>query len=493
VRFAENCVRYAKFFETSLSAYIPVALECFVRYSHSGTPRLRGQTWYHFLRFVRHLRKNLGAVSEQIIHALADLLVIKAVLPSDLPEDEDSASDVTQYEDSQFNSQVALFEAIGCVASSAQSSTEQKVVYIQSIMNPMFVDVEQNLPPAKSGDERALLQIHHDIMAAGSFAHGFNEWNPGMKNVGAPPLEEVAAQFVRCGEVVLVALESLKQSKSIRSAARHTFSRLLGCTGTGLFSQLPRWVDCIISPSSSKEEISYFIRLLAQIVYAFKGEISAFATFLGDNLPLLLGRVFERMTEQAMGTDDENELGELRREFLSFIMVCLNNGLGTVFIQPRNQAVFEKTVGAVEEFARDPSELHTARLALATITRMIATWAGKASAGQKANGAVNGTGVEEGIPGFDTFAISRLSPLAWAIPASPQFKAGDAGGRLLLQEVASMQHELYSRTGMEYGNALRDQLMGMGVQEGDLQVYLEKLSGDSKLFKDFLVGFLGGR
>jgi exportin-T len=490
LRFCENCVKYTKFFEGNES-WIPVALESFVRYAHSGTLKVRGQTWYHFLRFVKGLKKLLGSVSEQIIQAMADLLSIKATLSSDVPEESHSVSEASEYEDSLFNSQVFLFEAIGCLSSASTAPTDRKVAYIHEILSPIFADIDQNLSAAKNGEERSLLQVHHDIMAAGNFAHGFNEWKPGSKSVDAPP-PEIADQFIRCGEVILLALQSLNNSKSIRQAARHSFSRLIGCSGKGLFPQLRQWVDCIVSPSSSKEEISYFIRLLAQIVFAFKTEIS---NFLGDNLSLLLERVFERMTEQALGTDDENELGELRREFLSFIMVCLNNNLGSAFILPQNQAIFEKTVSAIEEFARDPNELHTARLALSTITRMIATWAGPAAGEGKTNG-MNTNATDNGqntIPGFDTFAISRLSPLVWAIPASPGFKPGDAGGRLFLQEVSALQLELYKRTGVPYAQALKAQLLGMGVPEGDANLYLEKLNGDAKVFKEFVVGFLGGR
>ncbi len=452
-----------------------------MRYAHSGTTKTRGQTWNYFLRFVKALRRNFSGVSEQIIRALGDLLVIKALLPSDLPEDENSSTDGSQYEDSQFNSQLSLFEAVGCVASASSIPVEGKVVYIQSIMNPLFVDIEQSVPGAKTGDERSIIQIHHDIMAAGSFSHGFNEWKPGAKTIEPLPAE-VVAQFVRCGEIVLTALEELRSSKVIRGAARHSFSRLLGCTGNGLFPQLRRWVDCIVSPSSSKEEISFFIRLLSQIVFAFKTDIS---NFFAENLSLLLERVFDRMTEQALGTDDEHELRELRQEFLSFIMVCLNNNLGGAFILPQNQAIFEKTVSAIESFAKDPTDLHTARLALGAMTRMIGTWAGTEK--------TNGSAMQTSIPQFDNFAIQQFSPIVWAIPASQGFKPTDAGARLFLQEIAAMQYELYKKTGVQYIDALRGQLLQMGVSEGDVNVYLEKLDGDVKGFREFLVGFMGGK
>jgi len=38
---------------------------------------------------------------------------------------------------------------------------------------------------------------------------------------------------------------------------------------------------------------------------------------------------------------------------------------------------------------------------------------------------------------------------------------------------------------------LESELRGMGAAEQDVVLYLEKLRGDPKGFKDFLVGFLG--
>jgi exportin-T len=126
-----------------------------------------------------------------------------------------------------------------------------------------------------------------------------------------------------------VALESLNSSLSIRQAARYSLSRLLGAMGTRVFPQIPRWIEGLLSQSSSKDEMSYFLRLLGQTIFAFKADVSP---ILDAVLSPLLQRVFERLSDPVTGTDDEMSLTALRREFLSFVLTCLNHDLGPVFI-----------------------------------------------------------------------------------------------------------------------------------------------------------------
>jgi exportin-T len=95
------------------------------------------------------------------------------------------------------------------------------------------------------------------------------------------------------------------------------------------------------------------------------------------------------------------------------------------------------------------------------------------------------------FPGFDTFAITRFSPLSWAIPSTPGFRIADPGSRALVHDIAGLQQEILRKTGMAYIQALAMELGGMGVGEADIQLYLEKLRGPEKGFRLFLVGFLG--
>jgi exportin-T len=255
------------------------------------------------------------------------LLTIKAELP-DTSEDEMSSDEEDQSADALFNSQLYLFEAVGCIASSNTVSVENKKLYAQTIMSPLFNDMQQTLPQARNGDERAILQIHHIIMAIGTLARGYSDWVPSNNN-SAVPQSEVAEEFVKASEAILVAVESLNSSGSIRHAARFAFSRMIAVLGSRLLQQLPSWIEGLLSLSSSMDEISTFLKVLGQVIFTFKSEI---AGILDTVMSPVLQRIFTALAVVPSGTDDEIQLAELRREYLNFIVVVLNQGLGSVFV-----------------------------------------------------------------------------------------------------------------------------------------------------------------
>lgn len=238
-----------------------------------------------------------------------------------------SSDEEDQSADALFNSQLYLFEAVGCIASSATVSLENKKLYAQTIMAPLFVDLEQTLGQARNGDERAILQIHHIIMAVGTLARGYSDWNPS--NANALPPTEVADEFIKASEAILVALESLNSSMSIRNAARFAFSRMIAVLGSRLLQQLPAWIDGLLSLSSTMDEMSTFLKVLGQVIFTFKAEI---AGVLDTLLTPLLQRIFTTLAVVPTGTDDEIQLAELRREYLNLILALLGHGLGSVLV-----------------------------------------------------------------------------------------------------------------------------------------------------------------
>ena len=292
---------------------------------------MKTRSWYLFHRFVKQLRQQLGNIAETIIRALGDLLIIKAELPdSELDQDDMSSDENDQSADATFTSQLYLYEATGCICSNRTVPVENQVIIIKSVMDPLFADLEAHLDLAKRGDERAMLQIHHLIMALGTLARGFSDWTPGSSaSSSSPPAPLVSEEFSRTAEAILVGLESLNNSAEVRTAARFAFSRLIGVTGNRILGQLPRWIDGLLSQTSSKDEMALFLRLLVQVVYGFKTEIY---DILNTLLTPFLQRVYLGISEPTSGTDDEIQLAELKRDYLGFLLVILNNELGSVLI-----------------------------------------------------------------------------------------------------------------------------------------------------------------
>ncbi|KAF1973019.1 Exportin-T [Bimuria novae-zelandiae CBS 107.79] len=469
LQYMEICVRYYQFFEQN-PHQIPKVLENFVRLTHNDHVKVRSRSWYLFQRLVRHLRSQLGNVSYNIIQAIGDLLTIKAELPEDSGDDM-SSDEEDLSADALFDSQLYLFEAVGCIASSSTVSTDDKKLFAQTIMNPLFVDLERTLPQAQNGDERSVLQIHHIIMAIGTLARGYSDWVPSSNS--KLPQSEVSDEFAKASEAILIALKSLNSFIMVRFAARFAFSRMIAVLGSRLLQEIPSWIEGLLALSSSMDEIATFMKVLNQIIFTFKAEI---AGILDTVLTPLLQRIFTALAVTPSGTDDEIQLQELRREYLNFMQVVLGNGLGSVFVSEANQATFDTIITSIDAFARDTSDYQTARLAISVLIRMTSVWSGPDKVGPGANPTATSP-VTTPIPGFENYVVERFGPLVWSIPASGGFNSKDAQAKQVLYEAANLQAEIVRKVGEPYVERIRSDLTGMGVGGEVVDQYLRTLAG----------------
>ena len=480
LQYMETCVRYVQFFEHNVAS-IPKVLESFVVCVHSEHPRVRQRSWYLFQRFVRHLRAQLGDVAQNVVHAVGDLLNIKAELPEDKDDDDVSSDDNGQSADATFTSQLYLFEAIGTVASTARTAISTKVTIAKSVIDPLTSDLHRHIPAARNGDVRSTLQIHHIIMAFGSLAYGFSDWMPGVK-VGGPPPSEVTNEFLGASEATLTALDVLRHSSDIRNAARSTFSRFLGVLGSHILPQLPRWIDGLLSSASSNDEMAMFLRTLGQVVYGFKSDI---VSILDQLLSPLLQQVFTGLSQPVSGTDDEVQLRELKQQYLNFVLVILNNDLASVLVSPANQGTFDAFLNTLTRFACDPNDPPSARLALSSLTRMTGIWGGADIAPTDTT-----TAPAPALPGFDSFILAQFAPLPWTLLSAQGFNGQDAQIRSVLQEVANLQWTILRKTGVRYREQLEGELRGLGVGDDGVRGYIGSISGDAMGFKKFFTTFV---
>lgn len=469
-------------------------LEQFVRLVHHNHVRVRSRSWYLFGRFVKHLRKLLGNVAQTVIESISDLLPIHAEVPKDDAADDDMSSDESDHSaDAVFTSQLSLYEAIGSISSVSTIPVDKQVLYARSTMNPLFSDIERHLPAATAGDAQAILQIHHIIMALGTIAYGFSDWKPGSSS-SAPPVLEIAEEFDRAAEAILIALEALKSSFDVRTAARSAFSRLIGVIGARILPQLPRWIDGLLSQSSSKDEMAMFLRLLDLVVFGFKTEIY---NVLDSLLTPLLQRVFAGLSEPITGTDDEIQLGELRREYLTFIQIILNNDLGTILVSDSNQQFFEPLITSVTGLAKTvgtgTGNLAASRLAFSVLIRMANLWGGPDIATIAPNPVPSTVGPSPAFEGFDRFLIDRFHPVCWDVLSNPEFKPSpDAQARQVLNEIAGLQQTIYLKTGNMFIEHLQQSFFPSLNANGTGFIRSMTTCTDRKEFAKFILAFLKG-
>ncbi|KAK4083980.1 hypothetical protein Purlil1_10613 [Purpureocillium lilacinum] len=492
LQYMEICVRYCAIFE-SHPEYIPQVLENFVRLVHHDHVRIKTRSWYLFHRFIKQLRSRVGNVAETVIQSIGDLLPIKAEVPGDDADDDMSSDESDHSADALFTSQLYLFEAIGCISSTQSTPADKQALYARSVMDPLFQDMEVHLQRAKSGDAQAVLQIHHIVMALGTLAHGFSDWTPGSASSHHPPPEKaVSDEFSRAAEAILIALNQLNSSAEIRTACRSSFSKLLGVLGSAVLPQLPQWIEGLLSQSSSKDEMAMFLRLLDQVVFGFKSEIYEVLNVL---LTPLLQRIFGGLSEPIAGTDDEIQLAELRREYLSFLQIILNNGLDGVLISEANQGFFEPMIASITELAKSiEGNIGPSRLAFTLMARISAIWGGPDVATISQNPTAPSGTPTPAIPGFDRFMIERFHTVCWEVMRNPSFRPSqDAQTKQVLTEIANLEQTIYSKTGDMFIQELQNGLFpSLGIDGGE---FLRSLttSTDKKGFASYLQGLLKNR
>lgn len=484
------CERYYSFFEAN-PQLITRVLDSFVRFVHHDHIKVRLRSWYLFHRFVKHVRQHTGSIAETVIQSLSDLLPINAELPEETSENDNEDMSSTENDQSavaRFNSQLYLYETIGCICSAHSIPVETQVLLVRLVTHPLFSDLQAHLDQAKAGDKRAILQVHHLIMALGTLARGFSDYMPTANPPSAsPPARVISEEFARSAEAILVALEGLRSSFDVREAARFAFSRLLNVLGSQILPQLPRWIDGLLSERSTKDEMALFMKLLDQVVFGFKSEIY---DILNTLLTPFLQRVFAGIAEPVAGTDDEIQLTELKREYLAFLLVILNNGLESVLVSEANQPTFATVISTIEHLTKDITDFQTAKLAFSVLTRMVFTWGGPDLQLQSpaiGDGHASYRSPQPKLTGFDRFMMTTFSPTCWAIPSNPSFDPKDAQGKQVLGEAAALQKAIYTKTGQEYLTWLRDaELSGMGMDSVTIDEYLRALcTSDTKEFQHF--------
>ncbi|KAK3375431.1 armadillo-type protein [Podospora didyma] len=491
LQYMEICVRYYVFF-VSQQSYIPQVLENFVRLVHHEHVRVRTRSWYLFLRFVKQLRAQVGNVAKTVIQSIGDLLPIRAETPTNEADDDMSSDESDHSADAVFNSQLYLFEAIGCISSTAATPGVDQGAYARSVMEPLFEDMRVNLPRAKSGDAQAILQIHHIVMALGTLANGFADTSSGISSQKPPPPKPLSDEFARAAEAILIALSELNSNGEIRAACRSAFSRLLGVLGAAVLPQLPQWIEGLLSRSSSKDEMAMFLRLLEQVVYNFKGEIY---TILDLLLTPLLERVFGGLSEPINGTDDEIQLQELRREYITFVQVILVNDLGGVLVSEANQGMFDALVTSIITISKTivHGNLVASRIGFNVLARMATQWGGPDVTTISENPTAS-TVPTPAFPGFDQFMIDRFHTACWEVFQDPNFKPfHDAQTRQILNEIAGLEQTIYLKIGDVFIRHLQEVTFPNLGMDGSEFVKVLTTSTDRKTITGYIQNLLKNR
>jgi exportin-T len=239
--------------------------------------------------------------------------------------------------------------------------------------------------------------------------------------------------------------------------------------------------------------MAMFLRLLDQVVFGFKSEIFEVLNLL---LTPLLQRIFAGLAEPVSGTDDEIQLVELRREYLSFIQVILNNGLEGVLISDTNQGSFESMILSILEVAKtlDNSNLGPSRIAFTVMIKISTIWGGPDVATISNEPTAPTGAATPSIPGFDQFMLDRFHTTCWEVLQNPAFQPSqDAQAKQVLNEIAGLEQVIYTKTGDAFIQHLQTSLFPQMGINGDEFLRSLTTSTDKKGFASHLQKLLKNR
>ncbi|KAK9478720.1 armadillo-type protein [Lipomyces japonicus] len=362
LQYMELIVKNSKFFETH-TQLIPGMLEVFVSNVgvHSSVPQVQVRAWHLFYRFIKLLKGFLGDIAENALNAIGDLLVIKAEIAQANDNDSDNMSADGNDASSIFDSRLNLFEALGILVSVDAVSDEKQIHLVKGILRPIFENMEASLPRAPDDLQQAL-QVHHDIMAIGTFARGVTDG-------GKPITAIVREEFLIASRAILVTLQTLSKLEVIREASRFAFARMVPILGQQILPEIPILLGSLLQESTTPE-LGDFMAFVGQLLHIFKGQ-AGIAEMLDQLLSPLLNRVFYSLSISAEGsTDDEIQQYDMMKSYMNFMMGVLNNGMGLVLTSDLNRQMFDSVIQSVAHYSSRSQDASFKKMGGSIYTRL---------------------------------------------------------------------------------------------------------------------------
>ncbi|ODQ63294.1 Xpo1-domain-containing protein [Nadsonia fulvescens var. elongata DSM 6958] len=501
LEFMELVVRHASFFTPSESQLLHRVLQVFCSPLgiHNSNSRVQVRSWFLIYRFVKSAKGSIGSIAETVLNSISSLLTIKAELPK--KDDDSELSADAAAEEGTFDSQLYLFELCGLIIASV-NDVDTQIQLIERILQPIFADTEQGLRQSggnggRNTDPLVALQIHHNLMALGTFARGFDDSVPAIVAAkGAIPKKvydsRLLQEFKNITQVSIVALETLPCIEILRDSSRFAFSRLIPILGTNILDEISRLINALLSECKTTELVD-FLGFLGHLVHSYQSERGVFE-MLGNMLNGLFTRIFASLDDvDNAGTSGSTDAlvmrSDMRKAYLTFLFNIINNNMSAVFMADANKSVYENVLKSVLHYSSDLSDPTSTRQAVLALNKMIQEWGSGQIRPPPPLTEIFGNGLK--IEGFEQFLL-QVSVLCFEFSSKPGFETGDAQSRIILGEFGSLQKQIYLQKGDSFITYLRGSyLPSVGVPADIIDRYCETLcTVDQKEFKKFFISFI---
>lgn len=499
--YIELVNRHTAFFTADRTDLLNKTLEVFVSPLgvHNSNKKVQVRSWYLFYKFVKAVRNFVGGIAEQLFNSISSLLEIKAGPVSTNSNTNngggnDSGSENEDDDDGVFSSQLYLFELCGVLFGSV-TNEEQGHILSQRLLQPIFNDIERCINQQNILHDRQLAaQVHHDLMAIGTFAKGFDDLAGNTS--GTSKTNKPVQELKNATQVIIVVLERMASLEVIRSSARYAFSRLIPLLGVDILGEISRLINALLEGSEVRE-LEDFLSFLGQLVHTFKSEYGIFEMFNSlispfvNRMIIVLG---ECTKEASTGSTDAILLKRnLRKAFLHFIFNLLNNNMGAILVTENNTMAFSNIMECIFLFSSDMDDPQVQKLAISTLSKMLPIYGDGEVKPDPASTDTEIFGKGMIVNGFnDQFVFEQYTRVCWELPSKPGFNIRDAQTRLVVSEAAALQRAIYERKGPVYVTYLSGQYFpSIGLPDDMAQDYLNNLSQlASKDFKKYFIDFL---
>lgn len=197
---------------------------------------------------------------------MQDLLIVDAhIAPPDTP----GADILTKaaHTPSAFDSQLYLYETVGILVSMLGQHPVQQAALLRSVLEPLIQGLQSNVRTqvASLDDLKAILMVHHFILAIGSVAKGF----PDLSARDDRPSVPWAQEFKTATDSILAVTKTLGGLQIVRDAARASFNKIVATIGTEALPHVPVLIDCLLSQLTTTELVD-FIAFIAQLIHKYK-------------------------------------------------------------------------------------------------------------------------------------------------------------------------------------------------------------------------------
>lgn len=440
LQFFETASRYTDFFKIRKDCIIPT-LEAMIdtRGLHNENLNFRSRLFYLFHRFIKESRNEIPPhISGNIIDSMRDLLLIEVEIPAAEDTEIDPLSEAIK--NSQFDSQLYLFETAGILTSLLCKTPTQQTAMLLSLVKPLMDDLSVSLQAFSKGGQDLLpiVKVHHIIMALGNIAKGFPDYPTSIPEGHIlPPLEI----FTEVAQAILVCLEAMNVYKPIRDATRFAFARILATTGPTVTSYIPQLMGNLLAHFEPTELVD-FMNFIGLLIHKLQKDMF-------DVLDQLIGplsaHITSLLTQPVSGTDEHRAHIETKRAYLALLNNIMASKLDGIFTSERNSSNFEVLLESMQRLAEDVSDPASEKTAIMFLNRSVTVW-GQPSSSE------NGRETGHGLPGFERFIYERLVQTCFRVPSLPQFNLKDGQMMVVLHEIANLLQVICKIRGHEAYN-----------------------------------------